>query len=154
MTRRFSTYSLWLAIVVAVKVVPVTALSAQDDSCAHEGLGSQIASDYEVGPDLLCGGGVVNLAPPLSLPGRQALSKCPAFVNFEPAYVSKRTKPGSRITVTRPLTGYLVLYNCETSYLLFMFPWDKKCNVASQTPFGSFLSHIGEELCQRPVGKH
>lgn len=154
MNQRFSRCVFWLTIGVAVNTVSIRSLSAQDNSCAHEGVGRQIASDYEVGPDLLCDGGVVNLTPPLSIPGRQSLSKCPAFVNFEPAYVAKRTKPGFRVTATRPLTGYLVLYNCETSYFLFMFPWDKKCNVASQTPFGSFLSHTGEGLCQGSISKH
>ncbi len=137
-----------LALVsVTATVGPIGLLSAQAPPCPDEGMGTQVDSKFDIGPDLLCGGSVINITPPLSISGGQTLKKCPAFINFEPAYMFKKTKVGFRITGTRAMTGYLVLYNCETSYFFFMFPWDKKCNVASQTPFGSFISHISEAVC-------
>ena len=122
--------------------------AAQAPACPDEGMGLQVASNFEVGPDLLCGGSVINIRPPLKMSGGPSLTSCPAFINFEPAYISKKTKVGFQVTSSRPMTGYLVLYDCETSYLFFMFPWDKKCNVASQTPFGAFMSHDSEAPCQ------
>jgi hypothetical protein len=130
---------------------PLNGLSAQTP-CPDEGLGVQLQISATTGSNLDCGSGAIAILPPGTIPGtNQQVAHCPTWINVAPAYMTKKSpKVGYKITGTQNLSGVMTIYDCNTTYILWIFPWDTTCRVKSSGAFGGYIHHTAEAVCTAP----
>jgi hypothetical protein len=119
--------------------------------CPAEGLGTLREKSATIGQSLDCGSGAISIIPTGLIPGTtQTVTVCPTFINVAPAYMPKTPKVGYKITGTQNFMGVMTIYDCGTTYLLLIFPWDTTCNVVSNSAFGGYIHHTSEAVCTAP----